>query len=84
MDEPFEMVQLTVGDEDGGEGPILVMANVQQFDALAFSRQALERQLDIRETLEFDLEAQTSFEPCGLLDLSGGVGGTSTLLKLVQ
>ena len=54
------MVQLAVGDEDSGEGPILVMAHVQQFDTLAFSRQSLECQFDVRETLEFDLEAQTA------------------------
>ena len=81
---PSKWSKLAVRDEDGGEGPILVMTHVQQFDALVFSRQALERQLDVRETLEFDLEPQTSFEPSGLLDLSGGVGGTSTLLKLAQ
>ena len=81
-DKAFEMTQLAVGDEYGSERAIFAMAHIQQFDALAFSRQALESQLDVRETFEFDLEAKTLLKPDAPLDLSGGVSGVLALFYL--
>ncbi len=78
------MAQLAVRDENGSRGSSFVMTYVQQFDTLTFSRQALESQLNVGKTFEFDMEAQTRLKPGAPMDLSGGFGGTSTLLNLVQ
>ena len=73
---------MVMGIRSGSERASFAMAHVQQFDALAFSRQALESQLDVRETLEFDLEAKTLLKPHAPLDLPGGFGGVLALFYL--
>ena len=72
-DETFEVIQLSVGNENRCMRAVLLLADVQQFNALLFPGQTLERQFDIRKALELDLEPQPVFKsgillglPCGL------------------
>ena len=76
------MVELAVGDEDGGAGSILLVTDVQQFDSPVVSSQALKGQLDVGEALELHLEAQTVFHPSGLLRFSGIFRHASKLVDL--
>ena len=83
-DEALKVIELPVGDENGGVRAVLLLADVQQFDALALSSQTLECQLDIRKTLELDLEPQPFFEAGSLLCLPCGHGVRPQLVDLLQ
>lgn len=63
----FEVIELPVRHEDRGVGSIPFVANVQELDSRALTREAFERQLDVRKALELDLEPEAFFEPHGLL-----------------
>ena len=69
-DKALEVIQLPVGDEDGGVRAVPLLADVQQFDALALSSQTLECQLDIWKALKLDLKPQPIFKSGILLSFT--------------
>ena len=79
-DESLEVFELSGRDEDSGVGGVVAMADVAQLDALALAREALEREIDVREALELDLDAETVL--C-LFGVDGRVfGGRANLAEL--
>ena len=83
-DKALEVIQLPVGDEDGGVRAVPLLADVQQFDALALSSQTLECQLDIWKALELDLKSQPIFKSGILLGFPCVRGRGPQLVDLLQ
>ncbi|WP_419943474.1 hypothetical protein [Candidatus Palauibacter sp.] len=58
------------------------MTDVEQFDSRSLSGQALERQLQLGETLELDLESQTLFHAGVPLSIRSGLGSCANFAQL--
>ena len=58
----LEVRQLSIRNEDIGEGLVAFAANTEKFNVPGFVRQALECQLDIRLAGKLDLQAQPAFQ----------------------
>ena len=57
------MIEFSIGHEYGRMGSVLFLTHVQQFDSPMLSGEALEGELDIGETLEFNLKPGTFLHP---------------------
>ena len=51
-DEPLEVIEPSVGHEDGRERSITLLPDVQQLNSGPLARLALEGQLDVRKALD--------------------------------
>ena len=83
-DEALEVIELPVGDENGGVRAVLLLADIKQLDTLALSSQTLECQLDIRKALELDLKSQPTLKSGILLGFPCVRGSGPQLVDLLQ
>lgn len=61
-DQPFEVLELAVGDEDRRQGALSLVTDVEKLDAGPLAGQRFECQLDIGEALELYLQAESFFD----------------------